>query len=506
MIIDQPEKQDPVTDAAPQAAENLSYVPRMDEEEEEVPAYPYPREPNGDHAQENGDANPDQKRQAEPQPYAYARPPPLPARTPRTPQSTSSDDSYARDPHKLVAYLIPFPKPRLHTAHARPHSASSASEAEVPDRFLVYTPPPPPLTKPAEGEKEGKRHMVQRKWQREVREAKTSTAKGASWKGVKSKATRGIDWAIGRTTTSGLDFLNRMSGDDAPPKKDKDKGKDKDKDKDKDKHAKEEDEARARAQGEEVQGPDAVADGEANLKPEGEEVVVGLTELVLVYPTTFRDSPEGMRKEFVDSMMRTKSKAEKNTILATGLLPVAFAVDVLAMVIWPFGGLAEIDSVWAYASFRGAKVARSTTKRLEASEGAEAPADESASQTTADGAGAGEKGKKSKKSKKQKHLKLTFTPSMRVQTLARYLAARCHDRDPRMFPPAGGSPTETEVLEAIGWAPSQTLGGERKNYHDLQWEISELKDDFRQVMQKGAREWDKWCKAFEKNPKKALKK
>ena len=109
------------------------------------------------------------------------------------------------------------------------------------------------------------------------------------------------------------------------------------------------------------------------------------------------------------------------------------------------------------------------------------------------------------KSKKEKHLKLTFTPSGRVQTLARYLAARCHERDPRMFPPAGGSPTETEVLEAIGWAPSQT-GGVRKNWQEEQWEMSEVKDDFREVMRKGAKEWEKWCKAFEKNPRKALKK
>ena len=478
MIIDRPEKQDPAVQPTPQVADNLSYALAADDDEE-VPPYPYP--------QEDGPAYPDEKPQPQlqaPQPQRYARPPPPPS---RTPQSTSSEDSYVRDPHKLVAYLVPFPKPLL----------KNVPREDVPDRFLVYTPPPPPLAKPAEGEKEAKKRMLQRRWQAEVREAKTSTAKAASWRGVKSRATRGIDWAIGRTTTSGLDFLNRMGGDDEAGKKDK--GKDKDKEV---KEGEDEDEARARAQGEGSLEGAAAADGEA--RPDSEEVV-GLTELVLVYPQTFRDSPEGMRKEFVDSMMRTKSKAEKDAILATGLLPVAFAIDTLAMFIWPFGGLVEIDSVWAYSSFRGAKVARSTTKRLEATEDAEGTGDESGSQTPAEGAGTGEKAKKSKKGNKHKQLKLIFTPSVRVQTLARYLAARCHDRDPRMFPPAGGSPTETEVLEAIGWAPSQ-VGGERKKYQDEQWEISELKDDLRQVMQKGAREWEKWCKAFEKNPKKALKK
>ena len=34
-------------------------------------------------------------------------------------------------------------------------------------------------------------HKVQRKWQNEIREAKTSNAKTMSWKGVKGKVTKG---------------------------------------------------------------------------------------------------------------------------------------------------------------------------------------------------------------------------------------------------------------------------------------------------------------------------
>ncbi|EJF60489.1 hypothetical protein DICSQDRAFT_170936 [Dichomitus squalens LYAD-421 SS1] len=35
--------------------------------------------------------------------------------------------------------------------------------------------------------------------------------------------------------------------------------------------------------------------------------------------------------------------------------------------------------------------------------------------------------------------------------------------------------------------------------------MSEVKDDFRRAMHNGVKEREKWCKAFEKNPKKALK-
>ena len=474
MLVDQ--KQEPPAYQEPQGMQE-PYAPTgsagqpqdAKPQAEQVPVYP----------QDTGYASneyPNEKTQEPVEGPSNAPPAHVPHSDAAPSESYSSDDPadpghYTRDPHKLIAYLIPFPKPSL----------KHVSAQEVPDRFLIYTPPPPPLTKPPEGEKESKLHKVQRKWQEEVREAKTSDAKAASWKGVKSRATKGISWAINRTTSSSLDFLNRLGEDNKEARKEDEK--------------KGEESRVTNADGTSAAdgaADGAVTDGTTHSHPED---AVGLSELVLVYPSTFHDSPEAMRTEFVNSMLRTKSKAQKDAVIATSLIPVAFAIDVLATLIWPFGGLAEIDSVWAYASFRGAKVARSTTKRLQASNGTDESEDEAAAAN----------GKKGKKSKKEKHLKLTFTPSGRVQTLARYLAARCHERDPRMFPPAGGSPTETEVLEAIGWAPSQT-GGVRKNWQEEQWEMSEVKDDFREVMRKGAKEWEKWCKAFEKNPRKALKK
>src|SRR5271163_1576619 len=147
-----------------------------------------------------------------PQPsHGVYTPPPPPQ---RLAQDFGIDDlanpiHFTRDPHKLIAYLVPFPKPEL----------KDVDPNTVPIRFMIYTPPPPPLGKPTEGDKESKLHKIQRKWQEEVRSAKTSTAKTASWKGVKSKATRGIDWAMSQTTSSNLDFLGRVSPSHSPTRK-----------------------------------------------------------------------------------------------------------------------------------------------------------------------------------------------------------------------------------------------------------------------------------------------
>lgn len=355
--------------------------------------------------------------------------PTLPPRT--SISSTSSDlDSpvhYTRDPHRLVAYIVPFPKPKLHNV---------APEA-LPPRFLIYTPPPPPLQAPKEGEKEAKFHKVQRKWQDEVRAAKESDAKTASWKGVKSKVTKGISTLMGKTKTTNLEFLNRIGG-----------------------------------------GSDENADDDHH---EGEQThkTVALEEMTMVYPASLNMTPDQLRQEFIDTMMRSKTKAQRDAVIATGLLPVSAAIDICATLIWPFGGLLEIDSVWAYGSIRGAKTSRSVTKRL----------------TSSSNSGDHDEDK----------LRLVFKPSPRVELLDKYLAVRCHEKDSKIFPPAGTAPTETEVLQAIGWSPSQH-GGEEKNWEDEQWETSEVKEDLKASMTKGAKEWDKWVQAYEKNPEKALKK
>jgi hypothetical protein len=202
----------------------------------------------------------------------------------------SSPVHYIRDPHKLIAYFVPFPKPEYHKGifHA-------ADGKDVPERFLIYTPPPPPLKAPAEGEKEAKFHKVQRKWQEEVRSAKADDSKVASWKGLKSRATKGINVAMNWTTTSNLDFLNRVPGAKLSKSRD--------------------------------HSPDHHAEDGLH---EGEETkrTVGLEEMVLIYPSALPGTEVQIREEFVNTMLRSKSKAQRDSVIATGLLPVGFAIDV----------------------------------------------------------------------------------------------------------------------------------------------------------------------------------
>ena len=254
---------------------------------------------------------------------------------------------------------------------------------------------------------------------------------------------------MSKTTSSNLDFVNRIPGQKTETK---------------DQHA-----------------DDGLHEGDTTHK------TVGLEEMVLIYPSSYAASPDQVKAEFVNSMMRTKSKAQKDAVIATGLLPVSAAIDILATVIWPFGGLLEVDGVWAYSSIRGAKTARSVTKRLNSStqSGSAAQSEEQEMQ--------GEK------------LHMTFAQSPRLEVLYRYLLSKCKDYDHKHFPSTDVPPTETDVLSAIGWSPAQT-GNVNKNWEDEEWETQEVKDDLKSTLGKAAKEWDKWCQAFAKDPEKALKK
>ncbi|RMY64226.1 hypothetical protein D0864_12415 [Hortaea werneckii] len=118
-------------------------------------------------------------------------------------------------------------------------------------------------------------------------------------------------------------------------------------------------------------------------------------------------------------MLRCESKAEKDAIIATGLLPDSFAIDTLATLLWPFNGLPEID---AHSRCKDKSLCHKTP-HFDLGED---------------------------------RLTLSFTPSARPPPLGEYLAARCHEREPKLFPYIAATPTEIGFLEAVEWLPSQT--------------------------------------------------
>lgn len=121
-------------------------------------------------------------------------------------------------------------------------------------------------------------------------------------------------------------------------------------------------------------------------------------------------------------------------------------------------------------SFRGAKTARSVTRRL-------------ASTTEA--------------------IVLEFVPSDRAAVLESYLLGACIARDRKRFArPNWGIPTESDVMTTIGWQASQSYQDE--NWEDETWERAQVVSDLQVTMKKAAKGWDKWVNQFEKNPQKAL--
>lgn len=91
-----------------------------------------------------------------------------------------------------------------------------------------------------------------------------------------------------------------------------------------------------------------------------------------------------------------------------------------------------------------------------------------------------------------------------MDILERYLAARCHDADPKLFPEYVATPADTEVLKAIGWTHSVPEG--EMEWEDRQWEARQVRDDLERCFGKAAREWAGFCKRWVKDPEKAMRK
>ncbi|KAI3401431.1 hypothetical protein diail_10865 [Diaporthe ilicicola] len=382
---------------------------------------------------------------------------------------------YTRNPEKLIAYLIPLPPP-----------SAKGQTLDVPQRYMIYTPPAPHLLKPAAGTKEGKRHKVKRIAQQEVKKAKTFEGKTLSLRGLHYKAVRGCDWAVAAIKNTDITFLNRV------PRKQ-------------------------------------------------------VTELVLVHPASVLadHSPAQVHAEVGAQLRRTQRRAARDSIVSTVLFPPALAIDTLAAVIWPFGGLAEIDGVWMYASISGYLTARSVTRRMESEpvvdeEGAEVRDELSRSarglspvseediytagiETSRPSAAEPSRrdsrrdsrqvhfeeqfdeehedlkkaaGDGKKKDTKKKTLKVRMVPDEAMDTMASYFQEICHQRNPKAFGSAGIPPTKTDVLASIGWWPDRrgrAPGVDNPGaWDDENWQTRQVKEDLDKVLTKAAKSWDKW--------------
>lgn len=343
---------------------------------------------------------------------------------------------YTRDPERLIAYLIPLPPP-----------SSKGQTLDVPQRYMIYTPPAPHLLKPPGGGKEGKRHKGKRLVQQEVRKAKTYDGKTLSLRGLHYKAVRGCDRAVAAIKSPDITFLNRV------PRK-------------------------------------------------------HVAELVLIHPASVLadHSPREVRDEVGAQLARTQKRAARDSIISTLLFPPSLVIDTLAAVVWPFGGLAEIDGVWMYASISGYLTARSVTRRMER----EPVVDENGTAIQGSGQSRSDRGlspvseediytagietsrpntgepngrdnrrdsrqvhfeeilddededdlKRSaadggNKNTKKKTLKVRMVPDEAMDTMASYFQEICHKRNPKAFGSVGVPPTKTDVLASVGWWPDR---------------------------------------------------
>lgn len=304
-------------------------------------------------------------------------------------------------------------------------------------RYMIYTPPAPHLLKP-QG-KEGKRHKLKRLAQQEVKKAKTFEGKKLSFRGLHSKTLRGCDWAVAAIKNADITFLNRV------PRKQ-------------------------------------------------------VNELILIHPASVlqNHTPEDVHQEFTAQLARTKRKAATHSVISVALFPPAIAIDTLAVIFWPFGGLAEIDGVWAYASLSGYLTARSVTKRLDKTPITTPSASEQRQlrrELHGDGPEDAEQeifADPPRRESRQVHfqeeldeedeklrgnnaeavkdkLKIRFVPDEAMATMANYFQEICHKRDPRAFPSSGVPPTKTDVLASIGWWPDRR-GRARGVEHEGDWD------------------------------------
>jgi hypothetical protein len=445
---------------------------------------------------------------------------------PETPGRTNSDSSiiilpqtetlkHTREAGKLTAYLVPLPKPRL--KGIRPE--------DIPTRFMVYTPPLPPLSKPAPGEKESHWHKTQRTWQEDVRKATMTNASKATWKGMKAKGTILIGKGVNMTRSSNVEFLDRVSGgtiSSTTESEDLDT----------------ENGSRPTSPASSLR-PTTSTSGSISSCPRRSSTSTSLDkdlkpksleDLTLIYPPSLDLSPEDIRAEFVSSLLRTRSQSRKDAIVASSLIPFAAGVDACLAGL-SLGGLTQVASVWTYTSIKGASTSKKVSQGLLVSAEEAIAAEEKAEEIKGCTCGHHEqdfgpvesvKGKGKKKG--PLGISLKMLQNTHIEIFRRYLDLACLSNRYELFPTIEemvGDVDEGAILQAIGWQPTQRHGRDLEmdfkgrvetltSEQDKEWQVKEAKEDIRRICKKAAAEWVGWCKTFQKDfqkdPESAVKK
>lgn len=386
----------------------------------------------------------------------YENPPALPPRRPSTltargpPPGPNQPLAFHRSKEQVMAYMIPLPPPLR----------SDGQSIDVPQRYMLYVPPAPDLLKPSpsSGMKERKRDKCVRKWQAEVRKAKTENRPVASFKGFYHATVRGAVYCLALIQRSELTFLSRL------PRK-------------------------------------------------------TLRDLYFVHPIAERTEARRKFELVKEEFRRNNHIAKRDFWIGVVILPFAQGVDIAIPV---GGGFSEVTLVWMIVTGSAWKTSSGMLQRLrfkddsptrggqdgqenvyrnddvteDLNEGAEASATQ----------GDPEKGKTSrwKKGKDKKPpVDTSFYPSTSLDKMSHYIRAACYARDPEIFPDVGQPSTETEVLRSIGWGPEARESEDPDG--DLAWQMQKTTDDLKVVVTKAAKTWAKFCATYVVDPEKALR-
>ncbi|KAK7709291.1 hypothetical protein SLS64_006203 [Diaporthe eres] len=399
----------------------------------------------------------DHRGQEENRATAPVRPQPKQVSFAAAPQDTQQmsgalpDLQYSRNPTRVMAYMIPLPQP-----------LKNGVLQDVPQRYMLYMPPAPDLLKPTDKNmKERKRDKAVRRWQQEVRKAKTYNGRVVSLGGIQSASIRGAVWVLSIIKPSDVTFLSRV------PRK-------------------------------------------------------SVKSLVLIHPEgPSTRSTDDMFHNVKGELSRTKSRTKRDFWIGTALLPITFTIDLIIPV---FGGLSEVNMVWmavnasawmtankvvnklrpaqggfpAYQEHEGAVMLR-RSHTFDGSTGTGlAREGDDGHETNEKGAG----GAKHKNEDKDKTIQMVFQPSPAMELMKRYVEEACHKRNPDAFPSPGGYvPGEAEVLASMGWSPEHREVPDAEN--DVAWQIRKVTEDLREATSRAAKSWDGWSKKYMKNPKKA---